>query len=54
MKCPNCGNRDIDVKYGDGYSPDTRDCSKCGMMWTYSMKEGKVVIMKEGKQILYG
>jgi len=52
MKCPNCGNREIDVKKAEGFSQDTRECSKCGLIWSFAGE--KRTIIKEGKQVLFG
>ncbi len=52
MKCPNCGNRNIDVNKADGFSKDTRECMKCGMIWTFA--DEKRTVIKEGKEVLLG
>lgn len=52
MKCSSCGSRNIDIKEADGYSQDSRECLTCGRIWTFS--ENKMVVIKEGKQILLG
>ena len=52
MKCPNCGGKNIDVKKGDGFSVDTKECNICGQVWT-NVSEN-VVVIKVGKQILLG
>jgi Zn-finger nucleic acid-binding protein len=47
MKCPNCGNRmiDIDFDYAGMTDAPIKECPLCNTTWT--IKNGKVKILKE-------
>jgi len=45
MKCPLCKSRDhIDINlHAEGFSQDTRECGKCGGIWTFSGDTLKII-----------
>lgn len=51
MKCPNCKSTSVSVEDADGFSQDSRECSKCGCVWTFSGEERKII--KDGEVAEY-
>lgn len=49
MKCPNCGDRHVEIDEADGYCQDSRECDICGCVWTFKNEER--IIIKIGKLI---
>lgn len=48
MKCPRCNNKEkVGFGSAEGFSQDVRECSECGLVWTFNGKER--VIISEGK-----
>lgn len=50
MTCPNCGNKNIDTRKAQGYTPITHECLKCGEMWFSSTTQKTT--LKKGKDVL--
>lgn len=49
MKCPVCKERKrINLNSADGYSQDSRECGKCGAIWTFVGDE-LVILSEEDK-----
>lgn len=50
MKCPRCKQKEnVEVSKADGFSQDVRECTKCGLVWTFNGTER--VVISEGKMI---
>ena len=52
MKCPLCKSRkhiEIDL-HADGFSQDVRECGDCGVMWTFSGNDLKIIKRNDNKR----
>ncbi len=48
MKCPICGNKDLEINKVTGFSSGIeKECLNCGCVWLKEKKEG-FIILSEG------